>query len=300
MLSVVYSYGGKRFGGKMGLRAAIRKLAMRRVIQMALKKRSGPSITTSGDEAQKNDIYLIYLLDNEGMARFLVYDLVGDEVQGKWSLDGQNFTEEKSLDIAELAKFQPWIQHYYRGWTFYSVGIPKFLRYRWSRWPWIRVKFDRFLQSRFNKKELPRQDRMKVLSYIMAETIKHRTFTTHPTSLLTHFFSVRWVHRPDKDELMTYYTFLLDSLKVSEDLAEAEHNGYRLNPKALNTIAGFEQEERRHGDNFKIQSGIFWLTMVLMGVGLVQAGAAAYEQWWKPPETLTGTIGGQPVHLIRK
>jgi len=52
----------------------------------------------------------------------------------------------------------------------------------------------------------------------------------------------------------------------------------------LNTIADFEQEDRRHRDNYKTQRGIFWLTIVLMFVGAVQAGAAAYEAWWPKPE----------------
>lgn len=141
---------------------------------------------------------------------------------------------------------------------------------------------------------------MKVLSYMMSETIKDRTFQTHPTSLLTHFYTVRWVHRPDKDELMTYYTYLLDSLKVSEDVSATEHHGYKLMPKALNTITGFDLEEQRHNDNKKIQTGLFWLTIVLMVVGVVQAGAAAYEQWWKGPETYAGTVGSIPVTLEKK
>ncbi|TIP10712.1 hypothetical protein [Mesorhizobium sp.] len=284
----------------MGLRAGIRQFAMRRVLRMALVKRSGPTIPTSGDEARKNDIYLVYLLDSAGVARFLVYDLVDDQVQGKWSLDGQNFTEERSLDISELADFQPWIQHYYRGWTFYTIGLPKFLRYRWSRWPWIQVTYDRYLQSRFNKRELPRQDRMKVLRYILSETVKDRAFQTHPTSLLTHFYTVRWVHRPDKEELMTYYTLLLDSMKEVQDLEDTQHHGYKLKPQALNTITSFDLEEQRHTDNKNTQNRIFWLTAVLIVVGIVQSGAAAYDAWWKSPVTFTGTIGDQAIDMIQK
>ncbi|TAY05481.1 hypothetical protein ELH91_31965 [Rhizobium leguminosarum] len=141
---------------------------------------------------------------------------------------------------------------------------------------------------------------MKVLTYIMAETIKDRNFQTHPTSLLTHFYTVRWVHRPDKDELITYYTLLLDSLKVSEDLTSTQHHGYKLEPKALNTITAFDLEEQRHNDNKSMQTGIFWLTIVLVVVGIIQAGAAGYEQWLKPPETFIGTLGGQPINLIEK
>ncbi|WP_226622542.1 hypothetical protein [Brucella anthropi] len=273
---------------------------MRRVIQIALVKRGGRTIPTSGDEARKNDIYLIYLLDSAGMARFLVCDLVGDQVQGKWSLDGQSFNEKRSIDIVELAKFKPWIQHYYRGWTFYTIGLSKFLLYRWTRWPWIQVTYDRYLQSVFNKRELPRQDRMKVMRYILAETVKDRAFQTHPTNLLTHFYTSRWVHRPDREELMTYYTLLLASMKEAKDLEETHNHGFKLRSQALNTITSFDLEEQRHTDNKNTQNRIFWLTVVLIVVGIVQAGAMAYDTWWKSPDTFSGTIGGQVINLIKK
>ncbi len=256
---------------------------MQRVIQSALARRSESLIPTSGDKARSNNFYVIYLLDSEGVARFLVDDLLGDKVQGKWSLDGKNFSEEKTLGIAELADFQPWIRHFYRGWIFDTIGLTQFYRNRWSCWPWIRVKFDRYLQSRFNKRELPRQDQINVLRYILSETVKDPAFQTRPTSLLTHFYTVRWVHRPDQEELMTYYTLLLDSMKETQDLEATEHHGYKLKPQALNTITSFDLEDQRHGDNKKNQKGIFWLTMVLMVVGILQAGAAAYETWWKSP-----------------
>lgn len=284
----------------MGIGAWIRQFAIEHLIATTLRKRSPELIPTSGERALQNDCYAPYLLDEAGEARLSIREIDENEVRGKWSLDGNNFTEDRAIPLAELPSYTLYVQHYYRGWTFYSVGLPKFLRYRWSCWPWICVKLDRFRQSRFNKKVLPRLDRMKVLSYIMRETIKDRNFQTRPTDLLTKFYTVRWVHRPDKEELMTYYTFLLDSLKVSEDLAEAEHHGYRMNPKALNTITSFDLEEQRHNDNRNIQTGLLWLTIALTAVGIVQAGAAAYEQWLKPPETFTGTLGSLPITLHEK
>ncbi|MEJ5088386.1 hypothetical protein [Brucella pseudogrignonensis] len=283
----------------MGVGSWIRQCATQRVISLALRRKAPALIPTSGDRAKDNDCYAVYLLDETGEARFLVMNIEGTQVQGKWSHDSKTFTEEKVIATSQLPDFTVYIQHYYRTWTFYSIGIWQFLRYRWSRWPWIRVTFDRLLQSRFNKKELARQARMEVLEYVLAETMKDRKFQTHPTTLLTHLYSVRWVHRPDNDELINYYTFMLDALKDSGDLEVTQHHGYKLAPKALNTVSAFVQEERRHGDNYKIQRGIFWLTIALMFVGLVQAGAAAYEQWLKPPEIFTGNLGNQPISLTR-
>lgn len=273
---------------------------MTRVIASTLLKKAPSIVTASGDRSNENDCYVVYLLDEGGTARFLAEEINDMEVRGKWSFDGNNFTEKRELPLSELPRFTLWIQQYYGRWMFYSVGLGQYLLYRWTNWPWIRVRFDRILQARFNRKALPRQDRMKVLSYIMAETIKDRNFQTHPTTLLSHFYSVRWVHRPEKDELINYYTYLLDSLKVSEDVVSTEHHGYKLTPKALNTITAFDLEEQRHSDNKKIQTGLFWVTIVLMFVGVIQAGAASYEQWWKRPETFTGTIGSISVTLQQK
>lgn len=75
---------------------------------------------------------------------------------------------------------------------------------------------------------------------------------------------------------------LLESLKASGELVSGQH-GFKLAPQAFNTIADFEQEDRRHRDNYKTQRGILWLTIVLMFVGAIQAGAAAYEAWWPKP-----------------
>lgn len=284
----------------MGLRASIQQSAMEWAIKTALQKRPPVLIPTSGDRAKSNDCYCVYLLDKEGLLRFLVSDLIGTGIIGKWSHDGSNFTDDRIIVTSDLPKFVVYIQHYYRTMAFDSVGVLYFILYRWSGWPWVRVTFDRLQQSRFNRKALVRQNRMDVLAYILAETVKNGLFQVHVTTLLTHLYSVRWVLRHDKDELVTYYRFLLDALLDSGDLERTEHCGYKLKPKALNTISEFVQEERRHGDNYKNQRGILWLTIALIFIGLLQAGAAAYEQWLKPPETFTGTIGGQPIDLIQK
>jgi hypothetical protein len=130
------------------------------------------------------------------------------------------------------------------------------------------------------------QPTLRIARGILASTIEKRSYETGETDLLTRFYTARWVHRPDKEELMTYYRLLLESLKASGDLADGRQ-GFKLNPQALNTIADFEQEDRRHRDNYKTQRGIFWLTIVLMFVGAIQAGAAAYQAWWPKPATPT-------------
>ncbi|MBY3314750.1 hypothetical protein [Rhizobium laguerreae] len=253
------------------------------MIETALEKNAPTLIPTSGERAEKNDVYAVFLTDQAGVARLVVDDINDTEISGKWSLNGKEFTEPRSIPLSDLSQYRLYIQHYFRGWAFYTQGIWQFVRNRFTRYPHWKVKIDDILQARFNRKELTRRDRMKVLAHILAATIEKRSYETEETDLLTRFYSARWVHRPDKDELMTYYRLLLESLKASGDLADGRH-GFRLNPQALNTIADFEQEDRRHRDNYLTQRGIFWLTIVVMLGGLIQAGAAAYGAWWPKPE----------------
>lgn len=257
----------------------IRQRATIWVIKTALEKNAPVLIPSSGERAERNDIYAIFLIDQAGVARLIVDDINEAEITGKWSLDGKEFTEQRSIPLTDLPQYRIYIQHYFRGWAFYTQGIWQFLRNRFARYPYWKVKINDIQQARFNRKELTRRDRMKVLEHILAATIEKRSYETGETDLLTRFYTARWVRRPDKKELMTYYRLLLESLKASGDLVDGQH-GFRLNPQALNTIADFELEDRRHRDNHKTQRGIFWLTIVIMVVGAIQAGAAAYEAWW--------------------
>ncbi|WP_150129088.1 hypothetical protein [Rhizobium phaseoli] len=253
---------------------------MWRAVDIALRKNAPSLIPTSGDAGQRNDCYVVYFEDHDGKGRFLANEMNDLGVQGKWSVDGRNFVEECSVPYAAFPDFKPAIQHYYRGWTFHSRSIPAFMLKHVSGYPFWRVAWDRLLQTFFNRRQLTRHDRLRVLKYVLAETVKNRNHIAHETELLTQFYSVRWVFRPDKEELMTYYRLLLDALKESGDLKQAQY-GLVLDPKAINTIAQYEQEERRHGQNAATQNGIRFLTVILTLVGIAQAVAAIHESWWK-------------------
>lgn len=251
---------------------------MWRAIDIALRKNAPSSIPTSGERALQNDWYVVYFLDRDSVMWFLANEMYPAGLTGKWSIDGKNFDAQCSVPYSALGEYTLFVQHYYRGWVFYSHGLPSFHWKFLSGYPFWRVWIDRGIQAVFNTRSLPRRDRMKVLSYILAETVKDRDYEAHATGILTHFYSVRWVHRPDQEELRTYYGLLLESLNESADLAKGQY-GYKMKPKALNTLATFEQEERRHGENNNTQRGIYALTAVLMVVGIIQAISSAIEAW---------------------
>ena len=114
---------------------------------------------------------------------------------------------------------------------------------------------------------------MKVLSHILVQTLKQHDYQTGYTQLLTDFYSVRWVRRPDKDELARYYKMLLDSLQETADVKKTTH-GYALTSKAINSVSDDELEERRHRDNYLVQRGILFLRFALALIGVAQVHVA--------------------------
>lgn len=270
----------------MSLLKGARRWLMRRVISIALKN-PAPSgwFTTSGEEGESNNLYIVYLNDEAAKSRFVVNSMTTSGLEGKWSSDAKNFEEPRSIPNSDLTDFTLYVLHFYRGWEFKIYGVWPFL-WRWAvNYYYFRVAADRRKQAKFNKLELTRHERMQVLTYIKDRTMKDRQYIARVTDLLTQFYSIRWVHRPDQDELKTYYTFLLDALKDSGDLESIEY-GYRLKARALNSITAFAQEERRHSENQNVQRGIFWLTVVLMIVGIVQGVSATWEAFFKAAPSL--------------
>ncbi|OWK26018.1 hypothetical protein AJ87_47410 [Rhizobium yanglingense] len=92
-------------------------------------------IPTSGERSEKNDLYAIFLIDQDGVARLVVDDINDAEITGKWSLNGKEFTEQRSIPLSDLPQYRLYIQHYYRGWAFYTQGISQFVRNRLTRYP---------------------------------------------------------------------------------------------------------------------------------------------------------------------
>ena len=63
----------------------------------------------------------------------------------------------------------------------------------------------------------------------------------------------------------------LESLVSSGEL-KYENMGYVLTDKAISTLENYEEEERRHIATVKVQRALVWLTIMIVLIGLIQAG----------------------------
>lgn len=65
--------------------------------------------------------------------------------------------------------------------------------------------------------------------------------------------------------------FYLDSLVLSGELKRDSYN-YVVTGLALRTIEAYEEQERKHTENVKMQWRMFWLALAVAAAAIVQAG----------------------------
>ncbi len=179
--------------------------------------------------------------------------------------------EPQIISWAELEKLDVEITHYLGPYDFKYTSPWRFLWAYISRWPQLYRIAQRVRQFLFNRKKLVRVDRMLALRHLVEQRIGRRDARSSPVQLISEIHSFRAFHHPSIDEQLGYGSLLMDSLVASGDLSH-EQGSYKVLPKALVTLAQYDEDNRRHRDNNIIQWLVVWLTIIL-------AIAAAIEAW---------------------
>ena len=95
---------------------------------------------------------------------------------------------------------------------------------------------------------------------------------------MTKLYSIKWVLHPSGDEQQKKLGLYLDSLEESKELRKV-NDEYVVTGKAISTIEKYEEEERRHTEAVKLQRKMFWLTILLLIVGILQSGVIKLPIW---------------------
>lgn len=179
--------------------------------------------------------------------------------------------EPQTITWAELKTLNLELTHFLGPYEFKYTSPWKFLLAHISRWPQLYRMGRRVRQFFFNRKKLVRVDRMSALRHLVEQRIGRRDARSSPAQLVAEIHTFRAFHHPSIDEQLAYGALLMDSLVASGDLSN-EQGSYKVMPKALVTLAQYDEDDRRHRDNKIIQWLVVWLTIIL-------AMAAAIEAW---------------------
>ena len=88
---------------------------------------------------------------------------------------------------------------------------------------------------------------------------------------MTPLYTDKWVFHPDQDSERRKLKFYLESLVDTGELKIVNYK-YVLTGHAVRAIEEYEEQERKHTENVKIQRRMFWLTLAIALLTLVQAG----------------------------
>lgn len=230
-------------------------------------------IPRSGEEGAKVNCYVV-ALDKESSPHFLVNNIDGDELVGlEW--DGHSYSIEKKMPISTITEHDFFIKHYYGLSEVKYFGIYDYLINKLTKWPYLKIRIHRWIESAdqyfFNKKKLVTKQRIELLKFMMSDQIDRRHKGICSLNLMTKLYSIKWVLHPEGDQQQENLELYLDSLVKSGDL-DLINDEYVVTGKTISTIEKFEEEERRHVESVKMQKKMFWLTIIIAFLALVQAG----------------------------
>ena len=231
------------------------------------------TIPRSGEEGEKVNCFVV-AIDHDKAPFFIATKYVKQSLIGlEW--DGNSYTKPHSFSLSELENEKLRVTHYYGLSTVTSDNIYDIAWNRFSKFVYLKIHIFNYIISAnqyfFNKRKLVTQKRIKLLKFMVNDQLDRTHDGITSMDLMTKLYSIKWVLHPNAGEQEKKLDLYLASLVFSKNL-EKINNEYVVGGKALLTIEKHEEEERKHTEAVKLQRKMFWLTVFLAALAIVQAG----------------------------
>lgn len=244
----------------------------RHFLNQALKKQCGSRISRSGKEGESVNCFTV-AIDKANEPYLVAIELVNKQLNCiEWN--GERYEKNISLQLSSIDPSQLIITHYCGLSSVRYFGILDFIIGRLTFWPYIKIWFvnsiSNFDQYIFNKKKLITKQRIELLHFLVLRVSEgQESFSEF--DLMTQLYSIKWILHPNHSSERKKLELNLMSLCDTGELKLNNHK-YYLTGHALSTIENYEEQERKHTENVKMQWRMFWLTLVIVFLTLVQSG----------------------------
>ena len=251
----------------------VRRLLLQSACRLAMRRPAPDQIPRSLPRAAGIDCFSLTINGRGDQWSLLVDTVMPEGVTGRW-LDGPAYSAPASVSWEAALDAKIDCSHYVGIHEFEYKSPLQLLTQEVLQFPRIVVFRDRFQQTRFNRQRLVRHERIAILRFVTEATLKTRGYRFSSITLAANLYSNRVFFHPQREQMLNYCSLLLDSLVKSGDLT-LHDLAYSLSPQALQTIADFEADDRKHRDMLAQQRAVKWLTFALIFVGLLQV----YASW---------------------
>jgi len=244
----------------------------RALLEIPLRRPSPDRIPRSGDEGAAVDCYTTRVM-RDGDEPLIIESASGSTLNCL-EFDGNRYSIESTKEFSELLPYKFEFTHYhglctttYFGWLDLAIG-------RIFRLPYIKAKlyvwYHNFAQGLYNRRKLVTKQRIDLLKIILdAQVNGHDKLSSLSVMSLIH--TDRWYGHPNQEDEHHRIEFYLEKLVETNDLVR---NGidYQISGQGVAAIEIYEEQERQHSENISSQRRMFWLTIVIALLTLVQAG----------------------------
>ncbi|MCD0422993.1 hypothetical protein LOC51_37775 [Rubrivivax sp. JA1024] len=242
------------------------------VLRNVLARPCASRIPRSGTKGEAVNCFVTAI--DKGEEPYLIVQSLEEGRLGCIQWDGSKYSTARNFALTDFKPRDFRITHYYGLSEVCYTGIIDFVVNRATRWPYIKIHavrtLSRFDQYLFNKKKLISKERKGLLKMLVNEALDGRA--EHETlDLMTALYSIKWFSHPQGKEAQERLEFYLESLVETGELRKEDHK-YVVTGLALRAIEEYEEQERKHTENVKIQRRALWVAIAVAVLTVVQTG----------------------------
>ncbi len=249
------------------------------ILSRTSKKPSPVRIPLTGSGIKGQDYYSVSLIRADKQISDLLVQKSGKRGVACREWDGERYSRRQIIPWTELKGACIEIRHYLEGHEFRFNSAGSFFWRETLCLPKLTILKQRISQSIYNARTPVRSSRIELLKRLVERRVhfyeeqrSYRIINENGDSivtLLTEIYGLKVFGHPRKDAYYARLLIDLDSLIATKDVRMVEI-GYVATGNAVETIAVYEQENRQHMDDKIHNRRIFWLTVILAIVGILQ------------------------------
>lgn len=251
----------------------MRNKAIKYLLSPLLKKQCPSTIPRSGEEGERVNCYSISVVI-DGKPTLLVRKITDEYFQGLW-WNGDKYDDECCLHFKHVQITQIKIRHYNGLYTTIYSGLIDYLLTGATGYERTKVFYNRtwtqVSQFFFNRRKLVTLERLQILRLLISRHIESDGKEFSSMDLMSDIYTIKWILHPEREKQEKKIELYLESLAETGELKKVETYNYVVTGKSIVTLSQYEENERRHRENKRIQFMMALLTIALILVGLVQA-----------------------------
>ena len=242
------------------------------LLNVALKRPAPQRAPRSGLEGEALNCYVVRVFKDNDDA-LIIETSDGDKLDCL-EFDGHQYSIKAGHNLESLLKYKFEFTHYYGlatilypGWFDFAKGYTLKIPYIKA---WLKFKRDDLFQFIYNRKKFITKQRIDLLKAILDAQLNGADRVSS-ISAMSFIYSERVFSHPNWEDYFHRTELYLNALADTHELARS-NGDYTITGQGISAIERYEEEERKHSETMTNQRRMFWLTLTIAALTLVQAG----------------------------